>query len=385
MTKGTVAVKKGKLYTVIYEYENGKRREKWKSTGLDAKSSKSKAKAILQERIWQYEQNKKFNLHNTNSDTLFADYVNLWLDYVKNKVDISTYEGYVSIARNHVIPYFKNDGSSIGEITRRKLQEFFDTKSQKGRIDGKGGLSVRSLQLLKNIIHQTLNLCIKDEIINTNPCTLIDLPRYEHREQNFYTADELKTLLSAISDEFIYPAIKIIAFYGLRRSELLGLKWDCIDFERNVFIIKHTVVNVNTTVYKDKTKSQTSRRTLVMCEPIKDLFLELKQKEAENRKFFGNSYFESDYIFKWDDGHPISPNYLSTQFNKVLKKYGFRHIRLHDLRHSCASVLLSSGKGLKDVEDLLGHSQISMTADLYGHLDFGRKREISETMAVLIG
>ena len=170
------------------------------------------------------------------------------------------------------------------------------------------------------------------------------------------------------------------AFYGLRRSELLGLKWDSINFDANTITVRHTVVKVTDVVKKDKTKNQTSHRAFPLVPEIKELLLSVKSAEEQNREAFGGEYKDNDYVFKWEDGRPYSPDYVSHKFNQLLKQYGLPHIRFHELRHSCASILLEQGFSLRDIQEWLGHADIRMTSR-YSHLDMSRKKGIADSMS----
>ena len=128
---------------------------------------------------------------------------------------------------------------------------------------------------------------------------------------------------------------------------------------------------------KNKTKNTSSFRSFPLTDDAMRLFKILLQQEQYYRNHYGKDYIDNDYVFTWEDGHPYSPDYVSHTFHKLLKKYDLPHIRFHDLRHTCASMLLSEGYGLKDVQEWLGHSDIKMTANIYGHLDIRRKRSIA--------
>lgn len=169
--------------------------------------------------------------------------------------------------------------------------------------------------------------------------------------------------------------------YGLRRSEVLGLKWDSINFDNEIITIKHTVVRYTSIVEKDSTKTASSYRSYPITEDVKTILFTLKQQETENRKLFGREYTENDYIFKWQDGKPYAPDYVTMKFRKLLKQHNLRHIRFHDLRHSCASLLVANGFMLKDIQEWLGHSDIQVTANIYAHLDAKRKSNIAESMS----
>jgi integrase len=191
----------------------------------------------------------------------------------------------------------------------------------------------------------------------------------------------MSRLLETLRNEPMYPLIKVTATYGLRRSEVLGLKWDSVDFSENTLLIKHTVVQFKERVEKDKTKIASSHRTFPLVLDIRALLLELKAKEAANREEFGSCFIENDYIFKWQDGKPYSPDSVTAKFAQLLKRHGFPHIRFHELRHSCASILIAKGFSLKDVQEWLGHSNIQMTANIYSHIDTTRKQLIADAMA----
>jgi integrase len=160
----------------------------------------------------------------------------------------------------------------------------------------------------------------------------------------------------------------------------LSLKWSAVDFENELIEINHTVVRGLTIEYKNKTKSQTSMRTYPLLADVKELFLKLKERQAENRKIFKKEYIESDYIFTWQDGRLYRPDYVTNAFQRVLKKHGLRRIRFHDLRHSTASILYDMGWSLKDIQDWLGHADIETTGNIYTHISNQRKQIQAKTL-----
>ena len=377
---GSLQIKNGKYYIIINLKEDGKRKQKWIATGLDVKSNKRKAEQLLRETLVECERNPRLPA----SDILFSDYIRAWLKVAERRVDSVTFQGYKLMANAQVIPYFDQRGIRLQEVTRADLQAFFDEKAARGRKDGKGGLSPSSLRQYKNIILQTLNEAVKNDLIRTNPCQFIELPKKQRYESNYYSAEQLKTLFEMIRDDPIYPLVKITALYGLRRSEVLGLKWDSVDFIAGRLTIKYTVSKVTTAVYKDKTKNSSSHRSFPLTPEALEIFLRAKKEEEENRRLCGKSYQENDFIFKWPEGTPFSPDYVSSHFALLLKNNGLPHIRFHELRHSCASLLLNSGFTLKDVQEYMGHSDIQMTANIYGHMDMQRKQLLTEKMAASI-
>lgn len=373
---GSLQVKNDKFYMVLNSTENGKRKQKWISTGLSIKGNKRKAEQMLREKLSEEETIAPA----VCSDMPVSACVRKWLSEVKRRVDDVTFQSYDLIAQKHVLPYFDADGLRLCQCDVKALQAYFDEKYANGRLDGKGGLSAASLRQLKNILYQALTAAVKEGLIPSNPCQFVELPRKEHFESSFYSAEQLQTLFKVLDGDPLLPLVRITALYGLRRSELLGLQWDSIDFENSLVKIRHTVSKVTKAVEKDRTKSKSSRRSFPLTEDARQIFLHAKAEEAENQKLFGKDYQKNDYVFKWPDGHPYSPDYISERFSNLLKKHGLPHIRFHELRHSCASLLLNNGCNLKDVQEWMGHSDIQMTANIYGHLDNTRKQGLAEKL-----
>lgn len=374
---GSLTEKNGKYYIVLNLYQGTQRKRKWIPTGLPVKGNKRKAEQILREKIQEYEQSP----HAPKSDILLSAYIRHWLTIAKRRVDPVTYQGYEVLATGHILPYFDRLDIRLQDVTRSDLQTYFDEKAADGRKDGTGGLSPRTLQMHKNVLRQTFKEAVKEGLLPGNPCLDIELPRQERFPAMAYSASQLQALFDAIRNETLYPLVYITVLYGLRRSEVLGLKWDSIDFENNLVLIQHTVSKVTKPVAKDKTKNESSHRAFPLTPDAKEIFKAAEAAAKENRMLFGRDYKENDYVFKWPDGHPFSPDYISHAFGKLLKKHHLPHIRFHDLRHSCASLLLNKGFTLKDVQEWMGHADIKMTANIYGHLDAARKKSMAEQLS----
>ena len=384
---GSLQIKNNKYYLVLNTYENGKRKPKWIATELAAKGNKTRAPKLLRDTIKEYEQAEEARAEQEANWSLmpFIDAIRLWYDdkisNFEHPIDEVTKQGYDTLMKNHVYPYFKEKGLRPCEITKDNLQEFINEKAKNGKLNGKGGLAPRSLKLIKNIVNQTLQFCVSEGMIPSNPCQFVKLPACQRYEAKFYTKSQIDELLEKIKNEPLYPLIRLTALYGLRRSEALGLCWDCVNFEAETITIRRTVSKVTTVVAKDKTKNTSSRRSFPMTPDIKQLLLELRAQQEQDKKFFGKEYHDCDYVFRWPDGRPFSPDYVSDKFPKLLKAAGMPKIRFHELRHSAASNLLNMGFSLKDVQEWLGHSDIKTTANIYGHLDAKRKMSMAEALA----
>ena len=176
--------------------------------------------------------------------------------------------------------------------------------------------------------------------------------------------------------------VLLTAFYGLRRSEVIGLKWSAFDFNHNCFSIRHTVTTCSVkgervTIKKDKAKNKSSLRTYPLIPFLKERLLEAKKQQEENRMLCRRAYNKEylGYVCVDVIGNLIKPNYVSSTFGKLLAKNNLRHIRFHDLRHTCASLLLANGVPMEQVKEWLGHSEISTTVDIYGHLQYATKKQ----------
>lgn len=374
---GSLQTKNGKFYIVLNLYQDGKRKRKWIATGLPCKNNKRKAEQMLAEAIAKYEDMSQ----KSKEDVFFGEYIRYWLKQVEKRVDPVTMQGYRLLTERHILPFFEENKILLANVDRKMLQEFLDEKERTGRLDGKGGLSPKSVRELKNILNQTLNEAIRDDYIQANPCALLVLPAAKPPEAKFYSVKQLNELLAAVREEPLYPVIRTAIVYGLRRSEILGLKWDSIDFDNNTLHIRHTVVKVTKIVEKDKTKSKSSRRSFPLLPEMRDIFLGIKEEQKKNQKLFGKAYMQTDYVFCWPDGKPFSPDYITRKFSALLKKHGFEHICFHELRHSCASLLINQGHSLKDVQEWMGHSDITVTANIYGHLETQRKVDMANRMS----
>jgi len=245
---GTLCVKQLKtgdhyyLRLNIYD-ENGNRKPKWIPTGLPVKGNKKKAEQLLRETILVYEQREA--AFQGSSNMRFSDWVRQWLKEAEKRVDTITYQGYEVNARNHILPYFDKQGTRLDSTTRSVLQAYIDHKAANGRKDGKEGLSSKSIQHLRNILRLALKHAVQNGLLQENPCEGLRLPKKQRYEYAFYNEQQLEDMFEAFRDEPLYPLIRIAAVYGLRRSELLELKWDSIDFATNRLTVRHTVVKMD--------------------------------------------------------------------------------------------------------------------------------------------
>ena len=198
---------------------------------------------------------------------------------------------------------------------------------------------------------------------------------------------EYAELFEVVKGTRLELPVLVAAFYGLRRGEVLGLKWDAIDFNRGTLTIKRTVTEATIDgtmkiIEQDSAKTKSSLRTLPLVGSFRDYFQKVKEAQELNKKVCGNCYnYEYDgYVFVNELGERMRPNYLTEYFPKYIAKHGMPKMRFHDLRHSCASLLLANGVPLKQIQEWLGHSDFSTTANIYSHLDYSSKLTSAHAM-----
>lgn len=252
----------------------------------------------------------------------------------------------------------------------------------------KDGCNANTFIHYHTIVRKALQYAVKNELIPKNPADMVDRPKMGKYVAEYYNEDELAMLLEATRKDSIAVVIQLAAYYGLRRSEVLGIRWSAIDFQRGTSSINHKVTEGKaegqTVVYaEDKLKTKSSFRTLPLIPEVRTLLQETKERQEYHRRLFKKSYDNtySDYVCVDEMGKLFRPNYITDHFGYLLKRYKFRKIRFHDLRHSCASLLLAQGIPMKAIQEWLGHSTFATTADTYSHLDFSSKQESAKAIS----
>lgn len=228
---------------------------------------------------------------------------------------------------------------------------------------------------------------MKIDMVPQNVAMKVDRPRKNSFQPTFLDADEMQKLFQVVKGTKLELPVLVAAFYGLRRGEVLGLKWDAIDFQRGTLTIKRTVTEVKIDgkyqiIEQDSAKTKSSLRTLPLVGSFKEYFLETKKAQELNKKVCGNCYdYKYDgYIFVDELGYRMKPDYLTSYFPKYIQRHGLKKMRFHDLRHSCASLSLANGVPLKQIQEWLGHSDFSTTANIYAHLDYTSKISSAQAM-----
>ena len=334
MIAGHLQIKNDYYYMVLsYLDANGKRKQPWFPTGLPIKNNKKRAEKMLLELRQTYVPPAE---HKSNgelsADMLFADFMELWLEVVRNSIEKTTFSSYTQMVKGKIAPYFRKTGVKLGELQARHIQSFYLYELKT--------VSASTVIHEHANIHKALKYAVKMDLIPYNPADKVERPKKQKYIADYYRLEELEQLFEATKDHPYSLLIQITAFYGLRRSEALGLRWDAIDFERNTITIRHIVTNAKIDgkyeiVREDRAKTKSSLRSLPLVDNIREKLLALKEQQKENKRICGNCYNREydGYVFVDVMGNIFNPRNLSSNFSKLLELKGLRHIRFHDLRH----------------------------------------------------
>ena len=298
-----------------------------------------------------------------------------WLKMMKSRVAITTYANYEIVITRRIVPYFEPLHYTLQDLEQhpKYIQDFYQHELDRG-------VTANTVIHYHANIRKCLQYAFQIGMIRSNPADRVERPRKEKFKSEVYKAEELEQLFTAIQGDPAEFGVIMAAFYGLRRSEIVGLKWDAIDFENKTISIQHTVVStkvdgVVTDIARDRTKTKSSCRTLPLIPACEQMLKKMQKEQALNRKVCGKDYCTDylDYIYVNPMGRRIRPNFLSQHFPEFLTAHDMKRICFHDLRHSCASLLYANGVSLKEIQEWLGHSDISTTSNIYTHLDFSSK------------
>ena len=384
---GNIQSKNGKLYALLnYKDENGKRKVKWISTGLVEKDNKRKAQRMLPEIIMQFREELEAKSRKESDKPGFIEFLYDYLQLTKHNVSPTTYVHYKKMVDGRIKKFFEPLNLKIDELTANHINKFCESII----IDGcKQNTAIR----YRALIMVAYEYAFKNDMVVSNPCAKSERPKKNEFTAGFYSKEELNQLMKIAKDDQIYVAIALASYYGLRRSEVIGVKWSNIDFDAKRINIWHKVVQEETEeggrkiVGYDTMKNKSSRRTMPLIPAVEKILLEHKAKQEEYMKLFGNSYSKEykDYVCVDPLGGIIKPNFVTDHFRHLLEEHGLKKIRFHDLRHTCASLLLANGISMKQIQEWLGHSDFSTTANIYAHLEYDTKLQSAEMMAKVIG
>ena len=378
----TLQKSNGKYRIVISYYdESGKRKQKTFATGLAINGNKRKAEKMAEEKLQEFKSKLK-GYQSVNGDIIFSEWCGKFLEYKKDHVRDTTMLSYYGIYNTYIKKYFNT--TKLKDMTPKVVNNCITELSK--------NLANSSIGIIITVINGALDYAVVNEIIPLNPCRFVhkDRNNKHKRKQHMHnwTLEETQRLLEELKDENIYPIIYMTVFYGLRRGEVLGLTWDNVNFEKREFYIRRTVARRSDKGYevRDYCKNKSSERTCTMDKNIFDLLSKLKSQQEEYRTALGDEYISNDYdfVFTRANGKAYTPDGLRQAYIWQLKKHGFPQNRLHDLRHTAATLMFANGADVSTVQHALGHSTASTTMNIYVHnLDKSNSKAASIMSGIL--
>lgn len=331
MVAGHLTLKNGKYYAVLnYKNAGGQRKTKWISLGLSEKGNKRKAESELARLRAEFEPPKEAG--DLSSDMLFADYLLEWLEIAKGRLAHATYGAYQGLLKSTIVPYFCKKKLTLRELEARHLQMFYSEMLRR--------VTPNTVIHYHAVIHSALKYAVKTDMLIQNVADKVDRPRKSSFQPVFLSADEMQKMFEALRGTKLELPVLVAAFYGLRRGEVVGLKWDAIDFEQGTISVKRTVTS---TIIDGKyqefeqqsAKTKSSLRTLPLIGSFREYFMQVKEAQELNKQVCGNCYnYEYDgFVFVDELGERMRVEYLTNAFPKFLESHGLRRMRFHDLRH----------------------------------------------------
>lgn len=378
----TLITKRGYYQVILNYYIDGVRKQKWCSLKLEDKPGN---KGIAKRKQKELEQNfekeliKKLEEDASSGETgineeknsiLFGDYMLEWLKRVKHTVEITTYSSYNSKVKI-IAKYFNNLEIKLIDLRKSHIKVFYNYLIEEL------GRKPQTVKRYHANIHKALDDAVELELIENNPADKMSLERSKQYISPYFKADELKKVFEIAKGSIIEPHILIASYLGLRRSEICSIKLSAIDFSNHTLTISHTVTQCNvdgkyTLVKKNRTKNNSSYRSLPLPPIIENKLIEIQERNEKNKKIFGNKYQNKEgYILVDDEGRLITPDRVTRIFRKLMIDNGFKGkgYHFHCLRHSFASILIQNGVPMKEVQLLLGHTNFSCTANIYSHVE----------------
>jgi integrase len=379
--RGHIAKKGNRYYVVIYESldpRSGKARHRWHAAGATRKD----AQRLLADLVKKSHDGD----YRSPDRVTFGQYLqDKWLPAKKAQLRASTFDSYRRNIELHVVPAI--GAVPLQKLTPEHLDTFYAELLTSGRCNGKGGgLSVKSVRNIHTMLHKALADATRKGTVLRNVAAVADPPRLSSAprpEMTVWDAKQLRLFLQEVSSHRLYPAFYLLATTGMRRGEVLGLRWSDVDLDGHSISVSRALVIVAYEPQLSDVKTGHGRRTIDL-EPKTVAVLRAWKKRQMEERMLTNVRPATDLIFAHPDGSWINPDYFSQVFDRHLAKSDLPKIRLHDLRHTHASILLKQGVPLKVVSERLGHSNPAFTLSVYQHLLPGMQADAAKAFSAAV-
>lgn len=377
--------KRGNSWTYVVDVgrnpATGKRKRKSKG-GFKTKGECRAAASLI---LAELEKGTYFEIEKI----IFEDYMKRYLKSVKPQIKEKTYRLYEYVTRVHLVPTFGQ--MELSKIKPLHIQDFYNKS-----LETLSGVTVRHFH---NVLNMAFNQAIKWQIVNFNPCNSVEKPKIKKRQLTVWTAEQLIRFLDKVKNTTIYLPVLLATSTGMREAEICGLTWKCVDLDNRIIYVENQLQLISKKLELVDLKTSGSNRNITISNSIVNILKDVYKKQTENRNYFKENYDRNDFVVCKDDGSPYNPEYISSNFKRVL--YEYKHtvkindetkkmnlcdelqiplIRFHDLRHTHATLLLKANTNPKVVAERLGHSTVKMTLDTYSHVLPSMQKEAADKL-----
>lgn len=344
-------------------YENGQRKRK---------SFYGKTQREVREQLTAARHAQQQGLPIATERQTVGRFLDRWLnESAKPTIRPRTYTSYAQLIRLHLAPELGR--ISLAKLSPQEVQEFLNRKLA-------AGLSPRTVQYLHAVLRRALNQAVKWGLVPRNVATLVDPPRVRREEVRPFTPEQARAFLVAVQGDRLEALYTVALAMGLRQGEALGLRWQDVDLEEGVLSVRTALQRVDGRLQLVEPKSATSRRTIALPQVAAATLRAHRASQLQERLLAGERWQESGLVFTTRLGKPLIARNVFRSFQRVLARAGIPHQRFHDLRHTCATLLLAQGIHPRVVMEMLGHSQISLTMNTYSHVVPALQKEAAGRM-----
>lgn len=340
-----------KYYVTIYKGKDSN------GNGLSTtKTAKTLKEAVALKKQLETEK-QRGTLQQVSRDTL-AGRTKALIDYKALSLGETTIAGYKNIYRNHIAPYFKS--KRIQDVTPRDMKAYITYLAKKA------GLKNNTIRKHTDLLNQVFQEAFREGVILFNPLARMDPIKKDRVEKKFFRPEELLEVLESVRGTQLEVPVFLASYLGLRRGEVLGLKWEAVDLEKRVIHIANTRTKTGGTIVEKDPKTEKSRRSVTIPEALYQVLVKEKARKFVHRDP-RKPIPAKVYVAVMDDGRPIKPNYLSDMFKEHLRKHKFKDVTFHGLRHTYASIANNAGAPMQEISASMGHASTSITEQIYTH------------------
>jgi len=302
-----------------------------------------------------------------------TEYLTKWLESSKQSTRATTHRRYKDLMRLHVMPFI--GGIKLTKLAPLDVQRLYSDRMEVAH------RSPTTVAQIHTILHKALKQAVRWGLLTRNVTEAVDRPRRITPNYVTWNQSQVSTFL-AVSDKDDWGALwRLALLTGMRRGEILGLKWEDVDFERGVLAVKRALIRSASKGFEfSQPKSAAGRRAIALSPSVVQSLRQHRKRQLEARLASGAPYVDQDLVFATPLGTPILPNALVLRFNRLIAEAGLPTLRFHDLRHSSATLMLANGEHPKIVQERLGHSDVGMTLNRYSHVTMDMQREAANRM-----